>query len=119
MFPPIFKILNVPVVQAKVGNAPARIYDFGSAPADVQKPYMAFQQVSNDRLENVSDAPCGDVDAVQLDIYAETRDGARELARIVRDVLDAAGLTNRMVLQLQEPDTLLYRVGMEVNFIDV
>ena len=119
MFPQIFKILNVPALQSKVGAAPARIYDFGVAPADVQKPYIVLQQVANDRLDNVSDAPCGDIDTIQLDIYADTREEVRELARAVRGLLDASGLSNRLILQLQEPDTLLYRVGMEVAFIDV
>lgn len=119
MFPPIFKILNVPVVQAKVGADPVRIYDFGSAPADVQKPYMVFQQVANERLNNVSDAPCGDVDSIQLDIYAETREAARDVARVVRTVLDLAGITHHLILQLQEPETQLYRVGFELNYLDI
>lgn len=117
MFPPVFTTLNQPQLQVFVGVDPARIYDFGSAPQGVQCPYIVFSAVSNDPLEQISGAPCSDFDVIQIDMYAQSREEVRNMAQVVRDLLDEQGCSNKLNIQMYEPDTGLYRVGFEVLFI--
>lgn len=120
MLPAVFPLLNIPAIQAHVGT-PARIYDFGSAPQDVVKPYITFQDISGNPYQQLSGAPCADFDSIQIDIYAGPEEGSRAsiraLARAVRDALDNAGIANRLIIQTREPDTKLFRISIEADFI--
>lgn len=117
MLPPIFKTLNIPEIQALVGNAPARIFDFGHAPDGAAAPYIVFSQVSGKPHEQIGGAPESDSDLVQIDCYAAERNQIRALAKAVQAALDDAGQSNRLVVQLYESDTKLYRIGFEVDWI--
>ncbi|ETF00682.1 hypothetical protein W822_20010 [Advenella kashmirensis W13003] len=121
MLPSVFPVLNVPGIQSYVGALDPRIYDFGSAPQDVTKPYMTFRNVADAPYEQVSGAPCGDFDSVQIDIYAGPDDSERStvrgLARAVREALDDAGIANRLIIQMREADTKLFRISIEADFI--
>jgi len=39
------------------------------------------------------------------------------LAFAVRDALDLAGIANRLVVNSREPETRLYRIGLEADYI--
>lgn len=117
MFPPVFTTLNQPELQAFVGTDPVRMYDFGTAPQSVERPYITFTAVSNAPHEQISGAPCSDADTVQIDMYADSREQVRAMARVVRQILDNAGWSNRLNLQMYEPDTGLFRISMDCDFI--
>lgn len=117
MLPNVFQILNVPTIAQHVGASPVRIFDFGIAPADVLRPYIVFSQVAGSPYANVSDAPNFDFDVVQIDIYADDRAKTRELAKAVQVTLDAAGVANRLSMQNYEPETKLYRITFDADFI--
>ena len=121
MLPNVFPVLNTTEIRALVGN-PARIYDFGSAPQGVDKPYITFWNVSGNPHEQLSGAPCSDFDIVQIDIYAGPQDGGkaqvRTLARLVQGALDNAGIANRLIIQGRDNDTRLFRVSLEADFIN-
>ena len=117
MFPPVFTTLNQPELQAFVGADPVRMYDFGTAPQSVERPYIIFTSISNAPHEQISGAPCSDVDVVQIDMYADSREQVRAMARVVRQILDNAGWSNRLNLQMYEPDTGLFRISMDCDFI--
>ena len=121
MLPNVFPTINVPTVQAYVGSAPARIYDFGSAPQGVVAPYITFSDAADAPYDQISGAPCGDFDTVQIDIYAGPDDNQkapiRALAKAVRDALDIAGIANRLIIQTRETDTKLFRISIEADFI--
>lgn len=120
MLPAVFPVLNIPAIRAYVG-VPARIYDFGDAPQDVVKPYITFQNISDTPHNQLSGAPCADFDSIQIDIYAgpeeSGRASIRALARLVRDALDSAGIASRLIIQKREPDTKLFRISIEADFI--
>lgn len=121
MLPPVFPILNTPEIRSYVGTSPVRIYDFGSAPQDALKPYITFQDVAGSPHDQLSGAPCGDADLVQIDIYAGPEESQkaiiRTLAKHVQSALDNAYITNRLVIQTRETDTKLFRISIEANFI--
>lgn len=121
MLPNVFATINVPAVQAYVGSVPPRIYDFGSAPQGVVAPYITFSDAADAPYDQISGPPCGDFDTVEIDMYAGPDDSQkaviRALARAVRDVLDSAGIANRLIIQTRETDTKLFRISIEADFI--
>lgn len=121
MLPPVFQTLGTAAVKALVGASPVRIYDFDSAPQNVQPPYIAWSIVLGQPFDHLSGPPRADFDTVQIDCYTGPADAgraqARALAHAVRDALDAAGFHNRLIIQTRETDTQLFRVSIEADFI--
>lgn len=121
MLPPVFPVIATAEVKAIVGTTPARIYDFNSAPQDAIKPYITFTNVTNAPFEQLSGAPRGDFDTVQIDMYAGPDESGkvqiRMLALAVRKALDDAGIANRLIIQTRETDTKLFRISIEADFI--
>lgn len=114
MLPPVFQTIRSPDVIAIVG---ARVYRHGSAPQDVAKPYVTWFLVSGDPAEQISGKPCADFDEVQIDCWHQTDAGIEALALAVRDALDEAGISNRVVINQRETDTKLYRIAFQASFI--
>lgn len=100
-----------------VSTVATRIYRHGSAPQDVAKPYITWSMVAGTPYDNVSTAPCADRDLCQIDCWSETDNQIETLAYAVRAALDSAGISNRIVINLRETDTKLYRIGLEADFI--
>jgi hypothetical protein len=40
------------------------------------------------------------------------------LATAIRDAVDAAGFSNRLIINQRDPDTKLYRIGIQADFIN-
>lgn len=118
MFAPIYRTIRTPEVQAMVGD---RIYGKGRAPQNVTTPYITWFVVAGDPYLNVSDTPDADNDAIRIDCWAGPQDDqeivCNSLAKAVRDALEAAGQTCRVVIDTREDDTRLFRVGLQVDFI--
>lgn len=115
MFPKVYRAIHRPAVTAIVAD---RIGRHGEVAQTEQRPYIVWQIVTGQPYDNLSSAPGGDFTTVQLDCYHPTDVGAEQLAQAVRAALDAALICNRVVLNNRDPDTKLYRVGMEADFID-
>lgn len=118
MLAPIFKTINTPAVRAVVGN---RIYGKGIAPQGTPTPYITWFTVVGDPYLNLSDAPHGDIDMIQIDCWSGSGDAdegvANQLAKAVRDALDAAGQANRVIADTRETDTMLFRISLQTDFI--
>jgi hypothetical protein len=118
MFAPIYRTIRTPAVQAIVGD---RVYGSGLAPQGVATPYITWFTVSGDPYDNLSSAPDADNDTIQIDCWAGPGDDQElvcmNLARAVRDALDAAGQATRIVAHTREDDTRLFRIGLQVEFI--
>lgn len=118
MLAPIFKTIDTPAVRAIVGG---RIYAKGRAPQGTKPPYITWFTVVGDPYNHLSGPPGADNDSVQIDCWAGP-DGDQEgicdqLAKAVRDALDAAGQACRIIIDTREPDTMLFRVSLSVEFI--
>lgn len=118
MFPKVFRTIHTPAVAVIVGD---RIGRYGFVKQTEQRPYITWQIISGQPFDNLSSAPTGDFTTVQIDCYCggENADGQVEaLATAVRAALDAGLICNRLVVNNRDPDTGLFRVGMEADFID-
>ncbi len=120
MLPDVYRVLSTPEVTALLGSPP-RIFGSGSAPQGVEAPYITWFVVTGDPHDHLSGPPESDADTVQIDCYAGP-DGSAEkqvgqLAKAVRDALDQAFFTNRLVIDGREPDTGLYRIALQADFI--
>jgi hypothetical protein len=122
ILPQVFKVLNVPAVRATGIGAgteqdPTRIYRHGYAPQGVVKPYITWFVVAGQPYDQISGAPDADFDTVQIDCWSPDDTQVGAIATAVRDALDAAGLTNRLVVDRRESETGLNRIGIESDFI--
>lgn len=120
MFAPVFRTLSTPAVCAIVGQKP-RIYSSGQAPQNSPLPYITWFVVADQPYEQISGAPCADNNVVQIDCWAgpSAKDElvAVNLARAVRSALDDSGMSNRVIINRREPETLFFRIGLQVDFI--
>lgn len=114
MFPPVYRTLRTPAVIALVGE---RIGRHGEVPQGTPASYITWQLINGNPFDTLSETPQGDNFTLQIDCYASTDGGIETLASAVRDALDAAGVTNRIVINGREAETRLYRVGFEADFI--
>jgi len=121
MLAPVFRIIATPAVRALTGGDAPRIYGSGSAPQNTPTPYVTWFTVAGRPYEQLSGAPDGDNDVVQIDCWAGSDDvdevACISLARAVRDALDAAGVANRVVVHVREPDTKIFHIGLQAEFI--
>lgn len=118
MFPKVYRTIRTPAVAAIVGD---RIGRHGEIAQTEARPYIVWQIVTGQPYDNLSDSPCGDFTSVQIDCYCggDNGDGdVQRLALAVRAALDAALICNRVVIDNRDPETKLYRVGIEADFID-
>lgn len=118
MFPNVFRTIHTPTVAAIVGD---RIGRHGFVKQTEPRPYITWQIISGQPYDNLSSAPGGDFTTVQIDCYCggdKADEQVETLALAVRAALDASLICNRVVLNSRDPETKLYRVGMEADFID-
>lgn len=115
MLPNVYQTLREnSTVQSIVGT---RIYRHGSAPQNVEKPYITWVLASGMPENNISSTPCFDKDMVQIDCWSETDEGIETLAYAVRQALDSKLIVNRIMINTRENDTKLYRMSLEADFI--
>ena len=115
MLPNVYQLIRQnSTVVSTVGT---RIYRHGSAPQNVQKPYVTWFLVSGNPYDNVSQSPSADRDLVQIDCWSETDEQVETLAYAIRSALYSNLITNRMVINSRENDTKLYRSAIEADFI--
>jgi len=115
MLPPVYQTLRAsPEVVAFVGD---RIGPHGKVGQDETRPYITWQVVSDDPHVNLSDPPPSDFTTVQIDCYHADSKLVVDLAKAVRDALDAEMIVNRLVVDVQDFNTQLYRIGRDADFI--
>lgn len=117
MLPPVFQTLKASsAVKAIVGTNPPRIYRHGSAPQDVSRPYITWTLVSSVPENNLSDPPPTDRQTVQVDCWHPEDAGIDELATAVRDAIEPIAHMTSTLFDEQEPETKLYRIGLQFDF---
>jgi hypothetical protein len=115
MFPKVYRTIHTPAVAAIVGDRISRHSEIAQTET---RPYITWQIVTGQPYDNLSDTPCGDFTIVQFDAYHLTDAGAEQLGIAIRAALDASLICNRVVIDNRDPETKLYHVGIEADFID-
>ncbi|MCF3519770.1 MULTISPECIES: tail completion protein gp17 [Stenotrophomonas] len=115
MFPKVYRTIRTAAVSAIVDD---RIGRHGEVAQTETRPYIVWQIVTGSAFDNLSASPGGDFTTVQIDCYHATDAGVEQLAKAVRAALDGVLIVNRVVVNNRDPDTKLYRVGLEADFID-
>lgn len=115
LLPPVFALLKAaPAVTAILGAVP-RVFRHGIAPQGTVAPYVVWLIVGADPENNLSDLPPTDRIVIQVDAYS-TGDGEVEtLAQAVRNALEPSMHMTGIVVDDREPDTGLYRVGLQFD----
>ena len=114
MLPPIFHWLKTAQVQAIIGTPP-RAYRHGSAPQDTTRPYVTWQLISGIPDNTLSELPKVDRLSVQVDCWHQTDTGIEQLATAVRDAIEPYAHMTGIVINLREPETKLYRIGLQFD----
>ena len=115
MLPPIYSLLTAaPAVAAIVGN---RVYGHGEAPQGVLDPYVTWFVVAAPPELVLDGPPPFDKHTVQIDCWHPRGDGVLQLAKAVRDVIETHACVTNLIANSREPETKLYRLGLELDFI--
>lgn len=118
MFAPIQKLLNVPSVQAVLGN-PVRAYAFGEAPKKPVYPYLVYQTITGQPENYLGDRPDVDSETLQLDVWDSSNNSKRALqvAKLVRDAVEEDAYVSGWRGDSRDPETDDVLVSFEVDFI--
>ncbi len=118
MFPGVFQQLkSSQAVKDIVGVNPPRIYRHGSAPQDTSRPYITWEVISGVPDNNLSDLPPSDRITVQVDVWHQTDSGVEALAIAARDAIEPIAHMTGIPINLREPETRLYRIGLQFDWI--
>lgn len=117
MLPPVFTTLKASqMVKDIVGTNPPRVYRHGSAPQDTSRPYITWFVVSGVPENNLSDPPPTDRVTVEIDCWHQTDAGIELLAGAVRDAVEPIAHMTAVVVDMREPETQLFRIGMQFDW---
>lgn len=118
MHTPFFDVCKADAgVQALLGGAVPRIYDFGTAPQDVVKPYAVYQWIDGDPFNMLNCRPDADRAVLQVDVYATTGASSTQAAEAIRYAVELqCNITSYRGTQ-REDATKLYRTGFDLDWL--
>lgn len=104
---------------ALLGSDPLRFTPFGLAEQGSERPYCVHQILAGTPYNQLGGLPPADHFSVQIDAYADRAIAAEQAATAVLTALerDSRCTVTDWGMQHYEPDTRLYRVGFDVDFI--
>ncbi|MCY1278010.1 hypothetical protein D9M70_267270 [compost metagenome] len=118
MFPPIFQVCSASAaVKAVLGSSPVRLYPFGEAPQDVQRPYAVWQIAGGAPENYLGDRPDIDSFTTQIDVFAATATSARDVAKALRDAVEPVAYVAGWRGESRDPDTKNYRYSFDVDWL--
>ena len=116
MSPPVYALLSAsPAVVALVAD---RIGAHGEVFPGELRPYLTWKMVSGfaDNTLDKGRAP-NDRVTVQIDCYHPTEAGLRALSNAARSAVESGAYYTGLVADERDPDTQLYRLGLQFDFI--
>ena len=114
MLPPIYGVLSMDSgVSGIVGD---RIYPHGSAPQDVSKPYITWQQIAGTPDNNLSDPFDVILSLIQINCWHPVGSGVSELARDVISALESYGHIVGIPIDDRDTETGLYWIAIEIDW---
>lgn len=94
-----------------------RIYPV-KAPQNVAHPYITFQQITGGYVNSLSGYSGLRSPLYQVDVWADDYPGATDIAKAVRQAMDAATTIKTVLIEEREDyenDTSLYRVSQDFS----
>lgn len=117
MFPPIFEVCAADAnVQSNLGTSPCRLYPFGEAPSQTEKPYAVWNTVVGVPELNLDQPPDIEQFTIQVDVYADTADAVRDAAQALRDAIETRAHVTGFSGERRDPDTRLYHYPLDVDW---
>lgn len=119
MLPEVFPILSsASAVTDLVGTAPSRIYRHGSAPQNVQAPYITWFVASGAPENNLDSLPPIDRYTIQIDCWSASNGSnqVEQMAIAVRDAMEPHAHMTGIPVNTKDFETQKYRIGMLFDF---
>lgn len=117
MYPPIFEVCAAdPAVTALLGTDPVRLFPFGEAPQDSDRPYAVWQVVTGAPENYVNQIPDIDSWTVQIDVYAPSVAESRNIAQVLRNAVEPEAHVVLWGGEYREPTTNFYRYSFDVDW---
>ena len=117
MNPNIFALLNASnSVKALLGASPLRVFPWGRAPQNVQKPYAVYAVYSATPENYLGSPPDIDNKGTQVNIYAETSASLEACFDAIRNALEPHAHMTNFASPDREAETNLYSARMEFDF---
>lgn len=118
MLPPVYVTLQASAaVRALLGARP-RVFRFGEAPQDTDKPYATWLIISGVPEITLSETPAVDRDSVQVDVWARGDAECEEIAIAIRDQMEQVTHMTAFRVHPREAETRLYRIGMDFDWFE-
>ncbi|MGH8432447.1 MAG: tail completion protein gp17, partial [Solimonas sp.] len=95
---------------------PTRLYPLGEAPQSLAPPYALWQTEAGAPENYLGQRPDIDSFTLQLDVYADTANAARNAAKALRDAVEPHAHITRWGGESKDPDTNRYRVSFDVDW---
>lgn len=102
---------------ALLGTNPCRFFEFGTAPQLETLPYATWQVLAGEPFNYIEGQPTDDMIDAQIDVWAETAEECRTVARAVRRALDAYIQITHYVHGWDE-ESNLYRTVIRCSYLE-
>jgi hypothetical protein len=118
--PPIFQALKASsaVLAYVATGGQMRIYRHGTAPQDLlpTQARITWQVIGQEPYNHLSGTPPTDRVVVQVDAWHPDSASIDAMATAVRDALEPRCHMTGVVADEREPDTKLYRIGLQFDY---
>jgi hypothetical protein len=114
MLPPIYSTLRSSA--AVLALVATKIFRHGAAPQDCAAPYITWSIVIGTPENMLSETPQIDRLVVQIDCWHTKDAGVEELSAAVRNAMEPYAHMTSILLDEQEPETKLYRIGLQFDW---
>jgi hypothetical protein len=119
MYPPLYATCAADSgVQAVLTDTSGllRLYPFGEAPQQHERPYAVWQTVYGEPYNSLSCPPDVDQFGVQIDVYGPTADSVRTVAAALRAAIEPHAYIVRFNGETRESATRAYRYSFDVEW---
>lgn len=94
-----------------------RLFMFGMAPQNVERPYAVWQLISGSPQNYISGRPDTEAHTLQIDVYAKTASEARTVLGSLERALEVHCHVRRYNGESRDTETKDYRASMDVDWI--
>ncbi len=117
MLPPVFPVLKASTpVASIIGPSPIRAFRHGHVPQDTVAPYVVWSSINSIPSNNLSSLPSDDRVTIEVDCYSLDDTEIVQLATAVRNAIEPYAHMTGVPVDMQEPDTRLYRMSLQFDW---